>query len=360
MRDPAASVTTRLHWTTSRPITGPALLAFASFALALLPWYGSADTMRLLVEFFALVTMAQAWNLLAGFTGFVSVGQQAFIGIGAYAMFMISINAGVHPFLAVGCGGLIAGLAGALVAPALFRLRGPHFAIGTWVLAELCRIAIGNIDWFGGASGLTLARVLLDIPPEVRSYGTYWVSLGLAAASIAAIYLLLRSRFGLAVRTVRDNESSAQSVGIDVHRVKLAVYIIAAFLTGCAGAVAYLNTMFVSADAAFTVDWVALIIFVVIIGGIGTIEGPIVGALIYFLLREWLADYGTWYIITLGLIAIATMLFAPQGVWGFIASRLDLRLLPADTRLILEEVTVASTAVVMPEEESHARKKAHG
>lgn len=344
-----------LQWRHARPLAGPALLGLATLLLALAPGYADADTLRLLVEFFALVAMAQAWNLLAGYTGFVSVGQQAFIGIGAYALFLFSIKAGVHPFAAVPLGGLIAALAGALAAPALFRLSGPHFAIGTWVLAELCRIAVGNSDWFGGASGLTLARVLRGIPAGTRAHGTYWIALALAAISIAAIYLLLRSRFGLAVRTVRDNESSAQSVGIDVGRVKFAVYVFAAFLTGCAGAVAYLNTMFVSADAAFTVDWVALIIFVVIIGGIGTIEGPILGALIYFALREWLADYGTWYIITLGLIAIAAMLFAPQGLWGLVAGRLGLRLLPADTRLILES---APTAPSTPQEEHHAHEKA--
>ncbi|GIK25075.1 MAG: branched-chain amino acid ABC transporter permease [Betaproteobacteria bacterium] len=341
----------RLHWRHARPLAGPVLFGLATLVLALLPLYGDADTLRLLVEFFALLAMAQAWNLLAGYTGFVSVGQQAFVGIGAYALFAFAIKASVHPFAAVLLGGLAAALAGALAAPALFRLRGPHFAIGTWVLAELCRIAVGNTDWFGGASGLTLARVLRGIPPELRAHGTYWIALALAAAGIAAIYLILRSRFGLAVRTVRDNESSAQSVGIDVGRVKFAVYVFAAFLTGCAGAVAYLNTMFVSADAAFTVDWSALIIFVVIIGGIGTIEGPILGALIYFLLREWLADFGTWYVITLGLIAIAAMLFAPQGLWGLVAGRFNLRLLPADTRLILGAAPAESTQ----EKENHAR-----
>jgi len=334
----------------ARPLAGPAFIGLAVLALAFAPGYAEADTLRLLVEFFALVAMAQAWNLLAGFTGFVSVGQQAFIGIGAYALFLCAIKGGVHPFAAVPLGGVIAALAGALAAPALFRLRGPHFAIGTWVLAELCRIAVGNTDWLGGASGLTLARVLRGIPIETRTHGTYWIALALAAASIVALYLLLRSRFGLAVRTVRDNESSAQSVGIDVGRVKFAVYVIAAFITGCAGAVAYLNTMFVSADAAFSVDWVALIIFVVIIGGIGTLEGPIIGALVYFALREWLADFGTWYIIALGVIAIAAMLFAPQGLWGLFAKRVGLRLLPADTRLIIDAAPAAT-----PEKENHAR-----
>lgn len=342
------------RWRHARPIAGPALFGLAALVLAFAPGYAEADTLRLLVEFFALLAMAQAWNLLAGFTGFVSVGQQAFIGIGAYALFLFSIKAGIHPFPAVLLGGLVAALAGALAAPALFRLRGPYFAIGTWVLAELFRIAVGNTDWFGGASGLTLARVLRGIPPETRAYGTYWISLALAAGSIAGLYLLLRSQFGLAIRTVRDNESSAQSVGIDVGRVKFTAYAVAAFITGCAGAVAYLNTMFVSADAAFTVDWVALIIFVVIIGGIGSLEGPILGALVYFALREWLADFGTWYIITLGLIAILAMLFAPQGLWGLAAGRFGLRLLPADTHMIPESAPAQSDEEVHASESNRA------
>lgn len=324
-----------IAWTTKRPIAGPIMLAVAGIGLALLPWYGSQETMRLMVEFLALVAMAQAWNLLAGYTGFVSVGQQAFIGIGAYAMFMLSIKAGIHPFLAVAGGGLFALLFAAAAAPALFRLRGPYFAIGTWVLAEMCSIAISNTSWFGGASGVTLARVLREIPRDLRATGTYWIALGLALVSIALIYLLLRSRFGLAIRTIHDNEASAQSVGIDVKKVKFAVFLIAAFITGCAGAVAYLSTMFVTAHAAFSLNWMALIIFVVIIGGLGTIEGPIIGALVYFALREWLGAFGTWYIITLGVIAITIMLFAPQGLWGLLKSRLGLKLLPVEIELRL-------------------------
>jgi branched-chain amino acid transport system permease protein len=163
--------------------------------------------------------------------------------------------------------------------------------------------------------------------------------------------LLLRSPWGLALRTVRDNEASAQSVGVDVARVKRRVFVAAAFITGCAGAVSYLQTMFVTTSAAFTVEWSALIIFVVIIGGLGTLEGPILGTLVYFALRELLADYGTWYVIALGAFAIAAMLFAPQGLWGLVAGRFKLRLLPADTRLIL------ASAPVHPAEESHASEK---
>jgi len=231
-------------------------------------------------------------------------------------------------------GGLIAALIGALAAPALFHLRGPYFAIGTWVLAEMFRIFAMNTEWLGGGNGLTLARVMKTIPRDWRSSGTYWIALTFAALSIGLVYFLLRSRFGLAIRTVRDNEASAESVGVNVWGVKFGVFVIASFLTGCAGAVSYLNTVFITANATFSVEWSALIIFVVIIGGIGTIEGPIIGALVYFLLREWLADFGTWYIIALGSIAIIVMIFAPNGLWGIVAKKFNLRLFPVEAKVV--------------------------
>jgi branched-chain amino acid transport system permease protein len=316
------------HWQVQTPRVGIWVLCVAALALAVVPWFAQTDTLRLLVEVMALVAMAQAWNLLAGFTGFVSVGQQAFIGIGAYALFLFAIHLSVSPFAAVLLGGLMGMAVGAVAAPALFHLRGPTFAIGTWVLAELFRIAITNTAWLGGASGLTLARVVRGVPLQERTRLTYWLALAVAVLAVGGLYGLLRSRLGLAIRTVRDNEASAQSVGVDVAGVKRLVFVLAAFVTGCAGAVVYLNTMFVTSTAAFAVDWSALIIFVVIVGGIGTVEGPIVGALLYFGLREWLADYGTWYIIALGLIAIATMVWAPQGLWGTLSRRWRISLFP--------------------------------
>lgn len=319
----------KTRWKVDSPVVGPMVLAVGALILAVVPFFGGAGTMRLMVEIFAMIAMAQAWNLLAGYTGFVSVGQQAFIGIGAYGLFMFALKGGVDPFAAVLLGGASAGLIGALAAPALFHLRGPYFAIGTWVLAELFRIYLTNSEFFGGASGLTLARIMRGVPREYRNNATYWIALGLAVLSIVLVYLLLRSRYGLAIRTVRDNEASAESVGVNVWEVKFTVFVIASFITGCAGAVAYLNTMFVTANAAFTVEWSALIIFVVIIGGIGTIEGPIIGALVYFFLREILADFGTWYIITLGSVAIAVMMLTPDGLWGKLAKKLNVRLFPA-------------------------------
>jgi branched-chain amino acid transport system permease protein len=145
-------------------------------------------------------------------------GAAGFVGIGAYAMFLLAIKAGINPFVAVVLGGAMAAAVGAAAAPALFHLRGPTFAIGTWVLAELFRILLTNTAWFGGASGLTLARVVSDTPLQTRVRLTYWLALALAVLSTGAIYALLRSRFGLAIRTVRDNGArSAESVGVNVR-----------------------------------------------------------------------------------------------------------------------------------------------
>ncbi len=322
-----------VSWSIEKPIKGPIVFALIIIFLAILPMFTNAGTLRLLIEIMVLVIMAQSWNLLAGYTGFVSIGQQAFIGIGAYGLFMISIETGINPFMAIPLGGLIAAAIAVIAAPALFRLRGPYFAIGTWVLAELISIVILNSDRLGSGTGLNLARIIKTIPRNLRTNGTYWVTLGFTALTIFLVYFLLRSRFGLAIRTVRDNESSAESVGVVIWKVKFIVFVIAAFLTGCAGAISYLNTMFLNPFAAFSVDWSALLIFVVIIGGIGTIEGPVVGVLVYFFLREWLSDFGTWYIITLGLIAIVVMLFAPEGLWGVFSKRFNVNFFPAGTKI---------------------------
>lgn len=301
--------------------------------LALLPAFAGDGLLRLGVEFFTLVTMAQMWNLLAGYTGFVSVGQQVFVGLGAYGMALVATKMGINPFVAVAFAGVVAGVLGALVAPILFHLRGPYFAIGTWVFAELCRIFISNTDWLGGGSGLTLARAMKAVPRVWRAPMTFWLALGLMAISVLVVIGLLRSRFGLAIRTVRDNEASAESVGVNVLGVKLGVFIVAAFITGYAGAISYLNSMYVTSGAAFSVDWSALMIFVVVIGGIRTIEGPIIGVLFYFVLRELLADYGTWYLITLGLFAIALMMTIPEGFWGYISRKLYFKLFRTDVHL---------------------------
>jgi branched-subunit amino acid ABC-type transport system permease component len=165
----------------------------------------------------------------------------------------------------------------------------------------------------------------------------FWLALVIGAGAILHSYLHLRSRFGLALTAIRDSEPASESLGIDVFRTKLAVYVLASFGAGLTGALIYLNLLRISPDAAFTVNWTAFMIFIVVIGGIGTIEGPIVGTLVFFLLREFLADYGSWYLILLGLVAVAVVLRYPQGLWGLIADRWDVRFFPVQRRVRFAE-----------------------
>ena len=321
------------------------VLVLAGLAL---PAVTSRGVIQDLFFILTMLTLAQIWNLLAGYGGLVSVGQQAFVGIGAYAMFAGVILLGWNPVAAILLGGLAALALAVPTAFFAFRLQGAYFAIGTWVIAEVTRLLIAQWKALGGGTGTSLPReatsnimgtdairTLFGVrEAAARDILAYWLALALVVVVTGCIYWLLRSRLGLALAAVRDNVEAAQAVGVDVGRLKWAVFLIAAAATGLTGALIFVQTARISPEAAFAVtDWTAYVIFIVVIGGIGTIEGPIVGVLVFFALRSALADYGSWYLMTLGLAAIAVMLFAPKGLWGLISARTGLHLFPVRRRL---------------------------
>jgi branched-chain amino acid transport system permease protein len=324
------------HATRSSRI-GMAAFAMALLLLAAAPAWGGRDDLRLLAEIYAYVALASLWNLLAGYAGLVSVGQQAYVGLGAYVLFASTILAGVHPLLAVPVAGAVAAIVALPVAGLMFRLRGHYFAIGTWVVAEVFRLSASQISALGGGSGISLpASIVTAMAPsrQLREFLIYWVALALMVAVLAAIVLLLRSRYGLALTAIRDNELAARSSGVDVTRTKLVVYILTALGTAMIGALIFLQKLRISPDTAFSVnDWTAFVIFITVIGGIGRVEGPIIGTIVFFLLRQTLADLGSLYLLMLGAVAIAVMLLAPKGIWGFLAGRFGWQLLPLERRL---------------------------
>jgi branched-chain amino acid transport system permease protein len=224
------------------------------------------------------------------------------------------------------------------IAMLVFRLRGAYFAIGTWVVAEVFRLSFAQVSSLGGGSGTSLPiSVVKSIATSraMREWLSYWLALGLAVAVIAAVFFFLRSRKGLALSAIRDNELAASSLGIDIWRTKLLVYVTTASLTSMVGALIFLQKLRISPDAAFSVnDWTAVVIFIVVIGGIGTLEGPIIGTLVFFALRETLSDLGTLYLITMGLVAIVVMLKAPKGLWGIARSYWNLQLFPLGFRVL--------------------------
>ena len=320
---------------------GVALGAIAFVALAAAPWWGGRDDLQLFSEIYAYVALASLWNLLAGYAGLVSVGQQAYVGLGAYSLFALAILFGISPLWSIPLAGLIAAALSIPVALLVFRLRGHYFAIGTWIVAEVFRLTASQISALGGGSGTSLpAAVVIAIAPTraLRDFTMYWIALLLAAAVLALIVLLLRSRYGLALKAMRDAELAAACSGVDVYRTKFLVYVLTALATAMLGALIFLQKLRISPDAAFSVnDWTAFVIFITVIGGIGRIEGPIIGTLVFFALRQTLADLGTIYLMMLGLVAIVIMLLAPKGIWGMVAARFGWQLFPLERTVLFEE-----------------------
>ncbi|MFI5076869.1 MAG: branched-chain amino acid ABC transporter permease [Vicinamibacteria bacterium] len=320
----------------SRVGLGVAILALP--ALITLPAWGDPASMRRLVEFIALLVLAHMWNLLAGYAGLLSIGQQAYVGLGGYALIVLADDLGVDPFLSVPLAGLIAMAIALPTAALVFRFQGGYFAVGTWAVAEVFRLLVANTGALGRGTGRTL-KAVFPLARETRELVTYYIALALAVAALVGIYVFLRARFGLGLMAVRDSEAASQTLGIDVFRTKLIVYLLAAFGTGATGAVIYRNLRRISPDAAFSINWTASTIFIVVIGGIGTLEGPLLGAVVFFVLRELLADYGAWYMILLGALAVSVMLAYPQGLWGLIAERWDVHVFPVQRRLRIDDAS---------------------
>jgi len=336
--------------TATRASTITTLLAIPGVLLLFaLPSFAGRTLLQELFYVFTMLALAQMWNLLAGCAGLISVGQQAFVGIGAYALFGFTLMAGLEPALSIVLAGLVAGAIAVPAALIVFRLRGAYFAIGTWVVAEVCRLVLAQFKQLGGGTGTSLPPDIVDSiigrefvrhvfavrGPAARDMLSYWFALVLAVGTFLLVYRLLRSRHGLALSAIGDAEAAAESAGVDVFRTKLLIYIVTAFATGMVGALIFLQKARISPDAAFSlIDWTAYVIFIVVIGGIGSMEGPIIGVLIFYLLQYYLAALGSWYLMLLGGLAILLMLFAPAGVWGLVSYSFDISLFPVRRRLI--------------------------
>jgi branched-chain amino acid transport system permease protein len=341
---PRFAIKTRTAVSTVAALGSAVLILF----LAVLPFLAGRNVMQNMFFILTMLSLAQFWNLLAGYSGLISVGQQAFVGLGAYLLFGWTILAGIDPVLAIVLSGAVAALIALPTSFLVFRLKGAYFAVGTWVVAEVFRLILAQVKILGGGTGTALPREVTNDAAFVswiaqltgeraavaRDKADYWLALILALGAIALVYGLLRSRRGLALAAIRDNEAASGSVGVDSTRMKRLVYVASAFGAGMTGALIYLAKARISPDAAFSlIDWTAFVFFIVIIGGIATIEGPIVGVLVFWLIQNELSSYGSVYLMLLGALAIVIMLFFPKGIWGTLADRFDLHLFPIRRRL---------------------------
>jgi branched-chain amino acid transport system permease protein len=298
-------------------------------ALFAFPYYIGPGTIGIMVTALIVLTLASMWNLLAGYAGLVSVGQQAFVGLGAYFVLIPALH-GVSPWPAL----VVSAAGSAACALPLWwlvsRLRTGYFAIATWVLASAIMLVIEQITAIGGGTGRALPG-LTGMNGAVLTADTYWAALTVAVLAIGGVYFLLRSRVGLVLTAIRDNETAARSSGVRVGLARLLVFVVAAAGCGAAGGVLAIQQLQVvpgTSGGVFSVQWTAEMAFAVIIGGIGTIEGPIVGTAVYMVLQQTLESYNAWYLIILGLVAIAIALFARRGLWGTLDERFNIRLFP--------------------------------
>ena len=320
---------------------GAALVVLLMLIILLtVPFWAGRLEQRIIIEFAYYLALAQMWNLLAGYAGLVSIGQQAFVGIGGYLLFTMAIYLNIPPILAVVLSGVITALIAIPTAFTVFRLKGAYFAIGTWVVAEVYRLGFAQVSDLGGGSGMSLpVKIIKDIASgrSEREMVMYYTALIISILSITVVYKLLRSKYGLSLTAIRDSEVASDSLGVNIFKTKLFVYVLTAGFTGMIGALIFLQKLRISPDSAFSLqDWTGAVIFIVVIGGIGTIEGPIIGTLIYFLIRGVLADYGSIYMIVLGVSAVLVMLKAPSGIWGLVSKKYDLHLFPV-RRVLLKK-----------------------
>jgi branched-chain amino acid transport system permease protein len=242
---------------------------------------------------------------------------------------------------------VIAGLgAGVVAVPTSFvmlRLRGGQFAIGMWVVAEVFGILVTLDSGLGGGTGISLNGLDVFAPGYRQAY-TFWLTLVCTTVLLGVVFFLLRRRIGTSLQAVRDDEDAAASLGVNVVRSKRVLFVVAAVGCGIAGALYLANTLFIQTTSVFGVQWTAYMLFMVLVGGLGTFEGPIIGAIIFYLIQANFGDSGAWYFVGLGAVAIAFALFLPRGIWGAIDGRLRLRLLPVGYTLRTLETPVSPGA----------------
>jgi branched-chain amino acid transport system permease protein len=309
-----------------------AVFAAGIIAMAVAPFLFNANHVVLLTEFMSMLVLAIMWNLLAGYADIVTVGQHAYVGVGAYAFFGFTALLDWNPYLSIPLAGLVAFVIAVPTMGLVFRLRTAYLAIGTWVVAELLMLAAGKLNAWGGGSGTSVPISIILSFGRARAErlgNIYWLAFGLAAIAMLATYFLLRSRIGIGLTAMRDNEEGAAAIGVHITYARILCFLGTAPFLGMAGAIITLQKLRIAPPASFSIiDWTVFIIFNVVIGGIGSFEGPIIGTIVYFMLRQYLAGLGAWHLILLGSFSIIIILVEKRGLWGLIRRGLGDDLIP--------------------------------
>ena len=290
--------------------------AFAILFLLALPTFGTAYTQNVLIQMFTFVALASSWNIISGFTGYMSFGHVAFFGLGAYTYALLVTRAAVAWPLAVLAGGVLATALAAAIGLTCLRLHGHYFAIATLGLGEALRIAVlGWDDVTGGGNGI----LLTPVKELVSSY--YGMAL-VAALAIGLSWAVARSRFGLSLLAVREGEVAAGMLGINTTACKLWAFMLSAVAPGMAGALHGRFIGFIEPASIFAVLITVQMAVFALFGGRGTVSGPILGTCLLFLFQEqvW-ARFPYLHLFMFGLVLVLTVLLMPKGLLGLLQDR---------------------------------------
>lgn len=290
--------------------------------MASVPLWDQEYMMLFCLFFCFYLSLSQMWNLLAGYSGIISLGQQAFIGLGGYTVAIMSNYYGVNIWLAWLMAGLTSVVLALIMSLFIFRMKGVFFAIGTWIFAEVILLLFGNWKYVKYGSGMFIRP-----EPELSNVAIYYAALVMGLGSVLLVYIILRSKLGLGLMAMRDSEKAAETLGVKTFKSKLLCFLISSMVTGITGGLIYTFQVFVQPYKAFSIDWTVTLVFIVIIGGIGTIEGAIIGTLIYVILSQYLADYAFLSLLILGGLAIVVIVIAPKGIMGWTQDKLGFEFL---------------------------------
>ena len=283
--------------------------------LALFPVIGVPRVWLLyLFLFFTYLAMANMWNLLAGYSGLISLCPGAFVGLAGYTL-AVGTWLGLPYYVGIILGCIVAALFAILISIPVFRLKGIYFAIGTLVVPEILRFVF--LLWKPVGEAIHGRGAGYTVKAEVPFLHIYWFALAIGIASIFLMRYILRSKLGTGLAAIRDNDNTAASCGVNVFNLKLYSFVIAAFITGIAGAIFYIYQGYIEPASGFGIQWLITLMLATVIGGEGTEEGPIVGTIIVVFLYFLLARYAGISLIIQGIILVGIMLLAPQGIMGF-------------------------------------------
>ena len=293
-------------------------LAVAAVVLVSLPFWGGDYIVNIFTLILMYMAIGEMWNLLAGYAGLVSLGAQAFIGLGGYSLAMISQVWRLPFYLGFLLAAIISVVFALIISVPIFGMKDVYFTIGTWLVAEALCVFFQTWSFvnFNVGYNITAAR-------RISPAGMYFIAFGVGLIALVAVVIILRSKFGLGLMAMRDNEAASEIRGVKLYKSKLICFLISSAITGIAGAALYLNLSYIKPTVGFGIDWTVSMVFIAVIGGMGTIEGPIIGAIIFVILRQLLYNFSGFSMLILGIIAVVMILVAPKGIMGLINKKAD-------------------------------------